>query len=231
MISCVQKAPQVYLRKKDNILLRTHHHLRHKIFRRLLNIQPSPEKSSTTNILWFAGLVPGHFRRSGSPPTTSKSFIPTCILNAHLICRNRTQVAVKILTADYTDGEEVGIEIDMMRTVRDTNPAHPGYMHVSQMLDHFLIVGPEGPHVCLVMEVMRGTVEHLRPPQPDSDLGGALLSPLIRQIVRDALLGLSYLHACGIVHTGILLPPGVELHKSWSDLHHRYQERQYFLVP
>ena len=78
---------------------------------------------------------------------------------------------------------------------------HPGRSHVISFLDHFRHKGPHGTHVCMVFEVLGENLlglikRHQRKGVPQH---------LVRQIAKQILLGLDYMHrCCGVIHTGAL---------------------------
>ncbi|KAF9909911.1 serine/threonine protein kinase, CMGC group [Linnemannia zychae] len=109
-------------------------------------------------------------------------------------------VALKVVksAAHYT--ETAVDEIKLLEKVVKANPDAPGRKYVVELLDHFMHRGPNGLHVCMVFEV----------------LGENLLSVikryrhqgipihLVRQIIRQVLMGLDYMHReCGIIHTDL----------------------------
>ena len=81
---------------------------------------------------------------------------------------------------------------------------HPGRSHVISFLDHFRHRGPNGTHVCMVFEVLGENLlglikRHQRKGVPKH---------LVRQIAKQVLLGLDYMHrCCGVIHTGAHTPP------------------------
>ncbi|KAG6265030.1 hypothetical protein E4U49_001261 [Claviceps purpurea] len=79
-------------------------------------------------------------------------------------------------------------EAEILSQIRETGPGKRGYERVIQLLDAFVVRGPNGFHQCLVTEVV----------SPLSD-------PKIRQhcsydVVRQIIEGFAFLHGEGIVH-------------------------------
>ncbi|KAG6191328.1 hypothetical protein E4U27_004659 [Claviceps purpurea] len=79
-------------------------------------------------------------------------------------------------------------ECEILSQIRETGPGKRGYERVIQLLDMFIVEGPNGFHQCLVTEVV----------SPLSD-------PKIRQhcsydVVRQIVEGFAFLHGEGIVH-------------------------------
>ncbi|KAG6093169.1 hypothetical protein E4U30_004568 [Claviceps sp. LM220 group G6] len=92
-------------------------------------------------------------------------------------------------------------EVEILSQIRQTGPGKHGYERVIELLDAFVVEGPNGFHQCLVTEVVL----------PLSD-------PKIRQhcsydVVRQIVEGFAFLHGEGIIHgdphianLGIALP-------------------------
>lgn len=111
-------------------------------------------------------------------------------------------VALKILTADSYGGEKDVYELSILRRIKTANPNHPGYKHVIGLLDDFRHAGPHGDHVCLVFEPMGEDLVGLARRYCDRKIP----AHLVKQIARQLLLGLDYLHrSCMVVHTGQLV--------------------------
>lgn len=76
---------------------------------------------------------------------------------------------------------------------------HPGRSHVISFLDHFRHKGPNGTHVCMVFEVLGENLLGLI--KRHQNKGVPML--LVKQIAKQILLGLDYMHrCCGVIHTG-----------------------------
>ncbi len=113
--------------------------------------------------------------------------------------RVNRHVALKILTAESYGGEKDIYELSILRHIKTANPDHPGYNHVIRLLDEFRHAGPHGIHICLVFEVMGEDLVALVRRYCDKKLP----VHLVKQVARQLLLGLDYLHrSCKIVHTG-----------------------------
>ncbi|EPE05519.1 cmgc srpk protein kinase [Ophiostoma piceae UAMH 11346] len=109
-------------------------------------------------------------------------------------------VALKVVrsAAHYT--ETAIDEIKLLNKIVQANPDHPGRKHVISLLDSFEHKGPHGTHVCMVFEVLGETLLGLI---KKWNHRGIPMS-LVKQITKQVLLGLDYLHReCGIVHTDL----------------------------
>ena len=106
---------------------------------------------------------------------------------------------MKILTADSYGGDDSVFELEILQRITTADPSHEGYKHVIHLLDHFQHAGPHGKHLCLVFKVMGQDVNALRRRFPTRQIPQVLM----KQIARQVLLGLEYLHqSCDVIHTG-----------------------------
>ncbi|KAG6146050.1 hypothetical protein E4U38_000009 [Claviceps purpurea] len=99
---------------------------------------------------------------------------------------DKRYVAVKVGLG--SDNPLPNRECEILSQIRETGPGKRGYERVIQLLDAFVVEGPNGFHQCLVTEVV----------SPLSD-------PKIRQhcsydVVRQIVEGFAFLHGEGIVH-------------------------------
>jgi serine/threonine-protein kinase SRPK3 len=113
---------------------------------------------------------------------------------------NGKHVALKVVrsAAHYT--ETALDEIKLLNKVVDANKDHPGRAHVVSLLDSFNHKGPNGVHVCMVFEVLGENLLGLIKRWNHRGIP----MPLVKQITKQVLLGLDYLHReCGIIHTDL----------------------------
>lgn len=109
-------------------------------------------------------------------------------------------VALKVVrsAAHYT--ETALDEIKLLNKVVQARPDHPGRKHVVSLLDSFNHKGPHGNHVCMVFEVLGENLLGLIKRWNHRGIP----MPLVKQITKQVLLGLDYLHReCGIIHTDL----------------------------
>ena len=109
-------------------------------------------------------------------------------------------VALKVVrsAAHYT--ETAVDEIKLLNKIVQANPNHPGKRHVVSLLDSFEHKGPNGTHVCMVFEVLGENLLGLIKRWNHRGIPMAL----VKQITKQVLLGLDYLHReCGIIHTDL----------------------------
>ena len=109
-------------------------------------------------------------------------------------------VALKVVrsAAHYT--ETAIDEIKLLNKIVQAKPDHPGKKHVVSLLDSFEHKGPNGTHVCMVFEVLGENLLGLIKRWNHRGIP----MPLVKQITKQVLLGLDYLHReCGIIHTDL----------------------------
>ncbi|KAG8720255.1 hypothetical protein FRC09_009848 [Ceratobasidium sp. 395] len=110
--------------------------------------------------------------------------------------------ALKIMSREATSRMESGKsdEIAMLEKLQASpDPVHKGRRHLLKYYETFKISGPEGAHQCIVTEVLGMSIDNLR-----LENQRRLPVGLVKTVLRQALLGLDYLHTCcGIVHTDI----------------------------
>ncbi|RDL34661.1 Uncharacterized protein BP5553_07789 [Venustampulla echinocandica] len=111
-------------------------------------------------------------------------------------------VAVKILTAQSTASET---ESSILKTIAQSTLPHQGKEHIISLKDYFKHKGPNGEHGCLVFEPMGPSTATMveRLPKPLlSKTGRSERYPIwmARSILRQALLGIDFLHRIGIAH-------------------------------
>ncbi|KAF7369224.1 hypothetical protein MVEN_00250100 [Mycena venus] len=114
-------------------------------------------------------------------------------------------VALKIVKSAPRYTETAIDEIKLLqRLVTSSDPntplSHPGKSHVISFLDHFRHEGPNGTHVCMVFEVLGENLLGLI--KRNQNKGVAI--PLVKQIAKQVLLGLDYMHRhCEVIHTDL----------------------------
>ncbi|POR39117.1 Uncharacterized protein TPAR_00676 [Tolypocladium paradoxum] len=112
----------------------------------------------------------------------------------------KRHIALKVLRADTFGQRKDTFELDILKHIRTQNKPHPGASHILGLLDEFSHNGPNWNHVCLVFKAMGPDMSTYRRLFPN------LRIPLhlMKQISRQLLLSLSYLHdTCRVIHTDI----------------------------
>ncbi|KAL4226553.1 SRSF protein kinase 2 [Mactra antiquata] len=109
-------------------------------------------------------------------------------------------VAMKVVKSAQHYTETAIDEIKLLRCVREADEADSFRERTVQLLDDFKISGVNGTHVCMVFEVLGNNLLKfiIR-----SNYQGIPL-PNVKNIIKQVLQGLHYLHAkCNIIHTDI----------------------------
>ena len=92
--------------------------------------------------------------------------------------------------------------MEILERIKESSSKDPAAAaFVLGLLDHFEHSGPNGTHLCLVLELMWqdvwGFLEGYR------DLGVETRYPLVRKISKQLVQGLNFIHSCGIIHNGL----------------------------
>lgn len=109
-------------------------------------------------------------------------------------------VALKIVksAAHYT--ETAVDEIKLLERVSTANPEAVGRNYVAQLLDHFTHRGPNGTHICMAFEVLGENLLSVIKRYKHRGIP----TTIVKQITKQVLLGLEYLHTeCNIIHTDL----------------------------
>lgn len=109
-------------------------------------------------------------------------------------------VAMKVVRSDRQYTEAALDEISLLKRAMSANENHPGRKHVVSLLDSFRHDGPNGGHICMVFEVLGenllGLIKRYK--------YKGIPKVLVKQITKQVLLALDYLHReCGIIHTDL----------------------------
>jgi len=112
----------------------------------------------------------------------------------------KRDVVLKIPKVDQIHGIKdnaimVEIEILMLRTAQETFPTDPRQERIIQILGEFGLSSSEGQVPVAVLEAMDGSLLDL--------IHRDLNLETVKNIARQLLEGLDYLHSCGIIHTDI----------------------------
>ncbi|THH26341.1 hypothetical protein EUX98_g7846 [Antrodiella citrinella] len=114
-------------------------------------------------------------------------------------------VALKVVKSAPRYTETALDEIKLLqRLITSSTPSpaltHPGRSHVISFLDHFRHKGPNGTHICMVFEVLGENLLGLIKRHQNKGVP----MHLCKQIAKQILLGLDYMHrCCGVIHTDL----------------------------
>ena len=102
-------------------------------------------------------------------------------------------VAIKVFKSHRRHDEE---EARTLRRLIEGPTSRPGKSHIMQLLDQFELIGPNGRHLCLVVEALGPGIESYE------------LSPKPAwEIARQLVEATAYFHDLGIVHGGMFCVP------------------------
>lgn len=91
-------------------------------------------------------------------------------------------------------------EIKLLERVAEADPTCVGAQYVTAIVDHFMVQGPNGHHVCMTFEVLGENLLSLIKKYKNRGVP----IKIVKQISKQALLGLDYLHRkCRIIHTDL----------------------------
>ncbi|PWY88291.1 protein kinase [Aspergillus heteromorphus CBS 117.55] len=110
-------------------------------------------------------------------------------------------VALKIIVASSSENCSEG---RILRGLAAGKADHPGKSFVSSLLDEFFIDGPNGRHLCIVSEAAGCSLDRSK----NGSSTWLFPADVARAISAQLLLGLEFIHSCGIVH-GDLHPSNI----------------------
>ncbi|KAG0169457.1 serine/threonine protein kinase, CMGC group [Apophysomyces sp. BC1015] len=116
------------------------------------------------------------------------------------LVRDQEHYAMKVVKSAKHYTETALDEVKLLKRVAEADPQSLGANYVTAIVDSFMIEGPNGKHVCMTFEVLG---ENLLSLIQRHDHRGLPIH-LVKQISKQMLLGLDYLHrVCGIIHTDL----------------------------
>ncbi|KAJ2932098.1 hypothetical protein H1R20_g4978, partial [Candolleomyces eurysporus] len=113
-------------------------------------------------------------------------------------------VAIKVLTSRVTGatGRKESFELPALDAIEDGDLDHPGRQHCTLLLDVFLYRSLHGPHFCLVFEPLSASLyDYVEVVRSGQEFGFPIDG--LRNIIRQVLLAVSYVHSNGFIHTDI----------------------------
>ena len=111
-------------------------------------------------------------------------------MNIDSILLPQRLVAIKIFKSRIRhEGEQ---EADLLERLDSGSAKHSGKKHVVRLLERFHVTGPNGSHLCLVVEAL-GTSLNVDVPSPHNAW----------KVARQMVEGISYAHIVGVCHGGM----------------------------
>ena len=106
-------------------------------------------------------------------------------------------VSIKIVVASGLETQNHELEI-LHHLQANSLHSHPGHSSVAQLLDSFFHEGPNGRHLCVVLELLGPKVSWVAEKSQNYRLG----ADLARRVSGHVTEAVAYLHSCGVVHGG-----------------------------
>ncbi|CAO3686248.1 unnamed protein product [Rhizopus stolonifer] len=107
---------------------------------------------------------------------------------------------MKVVKSAKHYSETARDEIKLLECVTQADSACVGAGYVTAIVDNFMVDGPNGQHVCMTFEVLGENLLSLIKKYKNRGIPMSI----VKQISKQALLGLNYLHRkCGIIHTDL----------------------------
>lgn len=149
--------------------------------------------------------------------------------------KDNSHVAIKFVKSSSNYSEAAKDEIDILKNLdkfkcknylkqyeilfNDYNKL--GSDFILSLLDDFEISGPNGTHVCMVFELLGENILNILSKFKQEQIRG-IPKTISKPIIKQLLLGLDYIHHCGIIHTD-LKPENILLNlKSSTKIHHNH---------
>ncbi|XP_058029347.1 SRSF protein kinase 3-like isoform X1 [Ahaetulla prasina] len=124
-------------------------------------------------------------------------------------------VAVKVPKGGENFAEAALDEVMLLRYVNSKRRKDRGSDYIIHLLDDFKMIGKNGFHVCLVMELLGPSLQALLSIRGSQGLP----LPFVKKAMRQILQGLHFLHTeCRIIHTDIK-PDNILLYVTKESLH------------
>ncbi|KAF3022998.1 hypothetical protein E8E14_010776 [Neopestalotiopsis sp. 37M] len=107
-------------------------------------------------------------------------------------------VSIKIVVA--SESKNTNHELEVLQHLQANDPhSHPGRSNVAQLLDSFFHEGPNGRHLCVVLELLGPTLFRVA----EQSQNGRLKADLARRVSGHIVKAVAYLHSCGVAHGDI----------------------------
>ncbi|KAL2201500.1 kinase-like domain-containing protein [Corynascus similis CBS 632.67] len=111
---------------------------------------------------------------------------------------NQRDVSIKIVVANGSETENHELEI-LQHVHANDLPSHPGRNSVMQLLDSFFHEGPNGRHLCVVLEPLGPSVSWVA----EKSQNYRLKADFARRVSARIVEAVTYLHSCGVAHGDI----------------------------
>lgn len=112
-------------------------------------------------------------------------------------------VAIKIFTANFT-ADTTRHQPYLLRCAVQSENSFGGREYIAQIEDMFTVEGPNGEHLCIVMDMYGASLAQYQAGYVNGRMSmkGFLPLEMVKRIACQVAKGLAYLHSIGIVHGG-----------------------------
>lgn len=105
---------------------------------------------------------------------------------------------MKVLSAGCYGTDKDIFEREILRHLRDADKDDLGYNYICHLVDDFEHRGPNGNHVCLILELMGETLRTFGTLLPKTMIPNSLM----RRFTFYLIAALEYAHDNNVIHTG-----------------------------
>ncbi|KAJ7666227.1 kinase-like protein [Mycena polygramma] len=210
---------------RDNLLLRVPGRAAHRLHSTITIDRAAACPPQIFNATELHQIVPGDvlngrykaLRNIGTGRYSTVCVHDVKSLNSVDWVRAQQHVALKVLASPLTDEKRGPDELGIMIILRDGTSRSPGKNHIPKLLDSFIHHGPNGRHVCLVLELLGISILDVY-----RSFGGSLPLLLVQRAAKHILRALQYIHECDVIHTDIkgdnILMTGLEFAEAQSSI-------------
>lgn len=105
---------------------------------------------------------------------------------------------MKVLSAECYGTENDIFELEILQHLQRFKNNYNGHQYISALENSFEHEGPNGKHVCLILNVMAESLSSF-PSWFDEE---QIPVPLVKRFVSQILQAIEFAHSCGVIHTG-----------------------------
>ncbi|KAF8542412.1 kinase-like domain-containing protein [Trichophaea hybrida] len=106
-------------------------------------------------------------------------------------------VSIKVVVAEKP--EKICHELQILKHLATSRSDSPGRKYVLHLLDSFYVTGPNGQHLCIVLDVLGPGCSRVAERSRNNRLSGAQA----RKVSKQLLMAVNFLHESGVAHGDI----------------------------
>lgn len=170
-----------------------------------LRVMPSDQNGSQENVFEYrtGGYKPTAIGEELGDYTVIRKLgfghFSTVWLCSHKLEREK-YVAVKVVKSVHMCANMAREEIKLLNQLVNIEPKHEGRKYIIEMMDYYHVNSVNGKHICIAFELMGPSLLHLI---TQSQYQG-IYEGAVKSIIRQVLMGLTYLHdKCKVIHTDL----------------------------